>query len=165
MCDYSLMGIPSRLARDGEDLIVHEFPTGSRGLTPAAKTQAAPLATRSTIVSYMKKLFEAEPAAICVPPGARLLLSDIPEEMQISFGVGPVAEVTFTQLTARAYAYRDAVRFTNGREVLLQRLPEGQRVKVLHAALTEDLGAVAEEPEYFDFRTTRIDFIAPRLLR
>ena len=35
MCDYSLMGIPNRLACEGEDLVVHQFRTGSRGLTPS----------------------------------------------------------------------------------------------------------------------------------
>jgi hypothetical protein len=33
MCDYSLAGIPSRLAVEGEELIVFHFPTGARGLT------------------------------------------------------------------------------------------------------------------------------------
>jgi hypothetical protein len=31
MCDYSLMGIPNRLAEEGEDLVAHRFPTGSVG--------------------------------------------------------------------------------------------------------------------------------------
>lgn len=33
MCDYSLRGIPNRLAREGEDLVVYQFRTGARGLT------------------------------------------------------------------------------------------------------------------------------------
>ena len=31
MCDYSLMGIPNRLAEEGEELVSHRFPTGSVG--------------------------------------------------------------------------------------------------------------------------------------
>jgi hypothetical protein len=47
--------------------------------------------------------------------------------------------VTFTQLTAQPYAYRDAVRFSNGREVLLQKLEPGQRAIVLSLALAEEV--------------------------
>ena len=32
MCDYSLMAVPNRLAREGEELVAHRFPTGSLGL-------------------------------------------------------------------------------------------------------------------------------------
>jgi hypothetical protein len=32
MCDYSLAGVPNRLAVEGEQLVVHRFPTGSVGL-------------------------------------------------------------------------------------------------------------------------------------
>jgi hypothetical protein len=45
--------------------------------------------------------------------------------------MGASEEVTFVQLSATAYQYRDAVRFTNGQEILLQKLKCGQRVDVL----------------------------------
>jgi hypothetical protein len=60
-----------------------------------------------------------------------LLLREIPEWVQRQLGVGASEPVTFVQLSARAYEYRDAIRFKNGRELLLQRLPEGQQVDVL----------------------------------
>lgn len=44
-----------------------------------------------------------------------------------------------TQLSAGAFSYRDAVRFSNGREVLLQRLKEGQRAVVLCLSLPDEL--------------------------
>jgi hypothetical protein len=28
MCDYSLAGVPNRLAVEGEELVVHRFPNG-----------------------------------------------------------------------------------------------------------------------------------------
>ena len=131
MCDYSLMGVPNRLAREGEDLVVHEFRTGSRGLTPYTSVTNTGTQTR---YGFVKRLFgnlEPERVAVCIPPGARLLLSDIAEDVRRSFAVGASEEVTFTQLTATANTYRDAVRFANGREMLLQRLNKGQRVRVL----------------------------------
>ncbi len=50
--------------------------------------------------------------------------------------------VTFTQMSAMEYHYRDAVRFKNGGEVLLQRLEEGQRVEVLCLSMREELPQV-----------------------
>jgi len=142
MCDYSLMGVPNRLAREGEDLVVHEFWTGSRGLTQ----------TRYGVVKRLFGNLEPERIAVCIPPGARLLLSDIPEDVQKSFAVGPSEEVTFTQLTATANTYRDAVRFANGREILLQRLNKGQRVRVLQLSLVEEpVRSVLEEAEFFRY--------------
>jgi hypothetical protein len=128
------MGIPNRLANEGEDLVVYQFSTGSRGLTPETSVT---LTARSVVKSILGSL-EPEKVAVCVPPGARLLLGDIPDDVQKSLAVGASEEVTFTQLTASANSYRDAVRFKNGRELLLQRLNKGQRVRVLQLSLTEE---------------------------
>jgi hypothetical protein len=122
MCDYSLAGIPNRLAVEREELVVHRFSTGSIGL-----------ASRCSSVSR----WSVTPA-VCVPPGARLTLHDIPERLQHDLTVGPVEEVTFVQLSAQPYQYRDAVRFTNGCEIRLQELSEGMRMQVLKMSLPED---------------------------
>jgi hypothetical protein len=45
--------------------------------------------------------------------------------------VGEVEDVSFVQQNIEAFRYRDAVRFANGKEVLLQLLRFGQRVDVL----------------------------------
>ena len=117
MCDYSLAGVPNRLAKEGERLVVCHFSTGSMGLT-------------SGDGSLWEWWFKQTPA-VCVPPGARLLLRDIPKDLQRKMDVQATEEVTFVQLSAKAYEYRDAVRFRNGREVLLQWLRHGQRVEIL----------------------------------
>jgi hypothetical protein len=118
MCDYSLTGIPSRLAVEGEQLVVHRFPTGSLGLS-------------SPCPSTSRWWFANQTPAVCMPPGARLLLPDIPKDLQQQFGVGATEEVTFVQLSATPYQFRDAVRFSNGRDILLQELRCGQQVEVL----------------------------------
>jgi hypothetical protein len=69
--------------------------------------------------------------AVCVPPGARLLLRDIPKPLQEQLAVGEIEAATFVEQSAEAFRYRDAVRFSNGREILLQDLHCGQRVEVL----------------------------------
>ncbi len=118
MCDYSLAGLPSRLAVEGEQLVVHRFPTGSLGLASPCPSVSQWWSAKQT-------------PAVCIPPGAQFLLRDIPKGLQQQFGVRGTEEVAFVQLSATAYQFRDAVRFNNGREILLQQLQCGQRVEVL----------------------------------
>lgn len=161
MCDYSLMAVPNRLAREGEDLVAHRFPTGSLGLaspTDLKRAANAPLPARKTVWCAIKEFFNpprTEPVpAVCIPPGARLELQDIPLRLQHELGVGAVENVTFTQISAAVNSYRDAVRFLNGREVRLQELREGQRVRVLDLSMAEelDLRALREERAEFSYR-------------
>ncbi len=161
MCDYSLMAVPNRLAREGEELVAHRFPTGSLGLAaPADLKRAAdpPAPARRSFWCAVKEFFnppKSEPVpAVCIPPGAKLELHDIPARLQHEIGVGPVETVMFTQISAAVNSYRDAVRFPNGREVRLQELREGQRVRVLDLSMAEDLDLerLREERAEFTYR-------------
>ena len=118
MCDYSLAGLPSRLAVEGEQLVVHRFPTGTLGLASPCPSLSRWWSAKQTV-------------AVCIPPGARLLLRDIPKDLQRKFDVQVTEEVLFIQVSAEAYQFRDAVHFSNGREILLQKLHCGQQVDVL----------------------------------
>jgi hypothetical protein len=139
MCDYSLHLFPNRLATEGEELVVHRFGGGSIGLASPAHLRSSPQAGCSSpwswkgLLSRLKAL--REPAqrtpAVCVPPGAILLLRDMPRPLQKDLGVREVEEVRFVEISAEVNVYRDAVRFRNGRQLLLQVLREGQRVRVL----------------------------------
>jgi len=60
MCDYSLMGVPNRLAQEGEDLVTHRFRTGSLGLAPAG-TQAGGFGTTTGFWSMLKTFLRGEP--------------------------------------------------------------------------------------------------------
>jgi len=84
--------------------------------------------------------------AVCIPPGAQLRVWDIPEYLQREIGVRRTEEVTFTQITASPFQYRDAIRFRNGCLLLLQRLEEGQRIRVLSLSVA-DFGDLAIELE------------------
>ncbi len=70
------------------------------------------------------------------------MLRDIPERLRRTLNVRAAETVAFTQLEMDEWRYRDAVRFANGHEVLLQELSPGQRVRVL--SLGED--AVSTDP-------------------
>lgn len=115
MCDYSLFSIRNRLATEGEELTVYCFQTGSVGLASSS-----------------------DPAtAVCISPGTRLLVQDVPERLQAKLGIGLRAEAIFFERTAEPYEYRDAVRFDNGRDILIQHLAAGQRVIVLSLTAAE----------------------------
>jgi hypothetical protein len=158
MCDYSLHGIKNRLANEGERLFIHKFHTGSKGLASATdlrnleKPAPAPAGAGVWVrfkcwVENQKRWINDDMKralpAVCIPPGARLYVDGIPAPMQKQFGVGPREEVTFVQLTAEPFRYRDAIRFNNGHEVLLQKLSDGLRMYVLCLSLAEE----APEPK------------------
>jgi hypothetical protein len=139
-------------------LVAHRFPTGSLGLaSPADLKQATEtqLPCRKSFWRRVAEFFDpprTEPVpAVCIPPGARLQLQDISARMQQELSVCPVEEVTFTQISAAVNSYRDAVRFRNGREVRLQELREGQRVRVLDLSLAEDLDLARLREERAEF--------------
>jgi hypothetical protein len=153
MCDYSLHGVKNRLATEGDQLFIHKFHTGSKGLASVddlrnlEKPRPAPEGAgvwarfkcwlesqRRWINDDMKRSLPA----VCVPPGARLQIEGIPAPMQKQYGVGPREQVTFVQLTAEPFRYRDAIRFSNGQEVLLQKLADGLRMEVLSLELVEE---------------------------
>ncbi|HEX3748714.1 MAG TPA: hypothetical protein VHW09_32530 [Bryobacteraceae bacterium] len=146
MCDYSLMAVPNRLAHEGEELVTHRFPTGSLGMASPADIQAAITPRNPGQQSVWQKIrafFDptAAPAvcAVCLPPGAKLLICDIPPRQQQQWHVGECEEGVFTQISAAANTYRDAVRFPNGCEVRLQEFRERMRVKVLDLSGTEQV--------------------------
>ena len=147
MCDYSLMSFSNRLAREGEELVVHGFPGGAKGLAAPSDLQREVISfppRRNKLGTFLAKLTSVLRArvtpsdnikpvtAVCVRPGAQLLLRDISEALQNEIGVRRTEEVTFTQSSATAFHYRDAVRFKNGYVIKLQHLLEGQRVRVLN---------------------------------
>ncbi len=136
MCDYSLMGVPNRLANVGEELIVHTFRTGSKGLTSPEDTVPANRDASSVLWEKLKDILclrrLQSVTAVCIPPGALLVLRDIPRAIQSSAGVRSVETVVFTQLDAIENRHRDAVRFSNGSTILLQYLSNGQRVTVIN---------------------------------
>ena len=128
MCDYSLEAYLSRPAEEGEKLTLERFPSGSQGFTTGPSCDLA----------------------VCVPAETHLLLEGIGETVRQACGVGAVEEVVMTRLEGGPY--KDAVRFSNGTEISLQRLDRGLTAVIV--AFPEDRIEKAEEsvkapvPEY-----------------
>jgi hypothetical protein len=138
MCDYSLYS-RSRLAEEGEDLVLHKFDTGSLGFAAATdliQCEAAREKDSSSFWGLMRdwlllpRRTERIPV-VCVPPGAQLLVSGIPAGVQVCLCVQSSEIAVFTELHSRNYSYRDALLLPNATRVLLQDLPEGIHATVL----------------------------------
>ena len=122
MCDYSLELYRSRPAVQEEQYTLRRFPSGTMGFTAGYDCDTA----------------------VCMPADAHLRLEGIGETEQRAFDVGPVEEVVMIRLEVLAHAHRDAVRFSNGKEVLLQRLNAGITTEMVSAI--SDLNDVETRP-------------------
>ncbi|MFI5001663.1 MAG: hypothetical protein ACHQK9_17425 [Reyranellales bacterium] len=88
--------------------------------------------------------------AICVPADTQLRLEGLGEAVRQAYGVGPIEEVVMTRLEGGPY--KDGVRFSNGKEVLLQRLDRGLTASIVPLAADlidiADVQAKPAVPEY-----------------
>lgn len=142
MCDYSLMMIPNRLTIEGEELVAHRFQSGSLGLVSCFDYESW-LNQRSRSIWQKFKAWcqsDGEPTpVVCIPPGACLRLDGLPECLKDQFHLSSWEEAIFTQLSAETNQHRDALCFYNRAIVLLELLPEGQKVKVLRLSSQEEI--------------------------
>ena len=139
MCDYSLYEFPNRLAREGEELVTYRFPLGSIGLASPVELEKVAHANRVSTgfwgavwgPSIPRPADFSRVCAVCVPPGALLILKDISTRMQKDLGVGPEEGGTFIQTSLDEFRHRDAIQFANGSVIPLHHLERGQRVAIL----------------------------------
>jgi hypothetical protein len=72
MCGYSVLFESKREAVSGEPLILKEFPHTRAFVSP-----------------------QAPDIAVCMPPGTRFVIRNIPEDLQADFKIGPEHEALF----------------------------------------------------------------------
>jgi hypothetical protein len=151
VCDYSLLGGPNRLAAEGEQLVTYRFPTGSVGLAApmdiAAANRPKSQGNWWSVLKHWMNLemkFDQIPA-VCIPPGAHLFMNHVPEMLRRRFALQAVEDVTFVQLSADAFGYRDGVQFRNGKQTLLQEISESVHFEVL--SLASSPGRTEGEPQ------------------
>jgi hypothetical protein len=101
MCDYSLQAIRSRPARVGEDLLVYDFGTGTKGFAPATVSITDPGA-----------------CAVCLTPGT---------EIEINGQVAIFRQVD----KAMERTHHDALEYPAGEMMLLTHHRVGLRARVL----------------------------------
>ena len=147
MCDYSLQGLPNRLAVDGEELVTHRFITGSMGMASVCELSAQTKPERIPGIRGWWKSFKgwlvpdasaASLTAVCLAPGARLLMREVPASLAREFRLNPTEEVVFTQINAEAFQFRDALQFSGGRRVLLQHVREGVHLEVISTSIDNE---------------------------
>jgi hypothetical protein len=143
MCDYSLFTVNNRLACESDDLVLHRFDTGSIGFCASAELQQEMSRSQlsrswSSFLRWIYPRKKCRLTAVCIPPGARLLISEVPKGSKPGLELLELASVEFAQLSEQCYAYRDALKLPDGETVLLQRLPEGLRATVMALAPIEE---------------------------
>jgi hypothetical protein len=121
MCDYSLEMYASRPARESEKYTTTRFPSGSIGLSVPGDCTTA----------------------VCVQYDTRLSLANISSDLQTRLDISEQEEVVFARLEHGAY--RDGVKFANGKEISLQLLGAG--VSISLAVIEKPLPAIEEKPE------------------
>jgi hypothetical protein len=114
MCDYSLEMYASRPARESEKYVTTRFPSGSIGLASPGDCTTA----------------------VCVQYDTHLKLEGISSDLQTRLGVKDEEQVIFARLEHGAY--RDGIKFGNGKEISLQLLGSGVGAKLV---------ATAEKPQ------------------
>ncbi len=129
--------MPQRLARGGEILVTYRFRTGRIGLASLIEiADARRLRGRVSLWSAWLHALELclhprQPSSVRVTPGAHLRINSVPRRIAQEFGVRSVADVTFVRLNGSGCLHRDAIRFGNGRHLLLERFNEGVAFQVL----------------------------------
>lgn len=113
MCDYSLEMYASRPARESEKYVTTRFPSGSIGLAAPGDCTTA----------------------VCVQYDTRLKLEGISSDLQTRLSVKAGEQVVFARLEHGAY--RDGVKFENGKEISLQLLGSGVGVTLVETAKPE----------------------------
>jgi hypothetical protein len=107
MCDYSLEMYRSRPATAGERYETRRFPSGSIGFTAPGDATTA----------------------VCMACDIRLELMGVPAPIQQELDIPSNVAATFVRIDVGPY--HDGIRFSNGKEVTLQRLGPGVMAEVV----------------------------------
>jgi len=126
MCDYSLEMYASRPARESEKYTTTRFPSGSIGLSVPGDCTTA----------------------VCVQYDMRLKLTDISNDLQMRLDISADEEVIFARLEHGAY--RDGLKFANGKQISLQLLGAGVSVALVETVQPSEIvlepETITEEP-------------------
>ncbi len=138
-----LFAIPSRVASECEQLIIHKFAGGSLGLASLQDVRRHEREVpKASFWQRIKCCFQDVPVTedpvppVCVPSGAYLILKAIPGSIQQKYGLEGEEGAVFVQASTAVNGYRDELRFNNGIQIRLQELRAGQLVEVLSLAGT-----------------------------
>jgi hypothetical protein len=146
MYGYLLHSAHNRLAREREELVVQRFDTGSLAFVSVSDLQQ--LKQRkdgvwSELLDWLLIRMSASISAVSIPPGAHLLLRNVPLRVQESLGIAESEEAVLSEISGRTYSYRDALTLPDQTKVLVQDLCEGIEATVL--CLSSDTSAHEEE--------------------
>ncbi len=128
MCDYSLQNVSSRPATVGDQLVTHDFRTGTRGFADA----------------------EAQSVAVCLLPGTEIAFPDgllVARRTWFGWQRKPVCYHTaiFRQINKNVLnVHHDALEFPDGHVMLLTTVAANQKATVLQLPARPKTAAEAE---------------------
>jgi hypothetical protein len=153
MCDYSLYLFPNRLSREGEELIAYRFSSGCIGFVSVVgiserENRRTWLATNWPQLNpwFFPRQHDG-PVAVCIPPGTEMRLAHLDLRLCERLGLQETEDATFIQVSAEAFVHRDGLQFRNGKRILLQDLPTGQRVFVCSSTASQSRSRYQDTPE------------------
>ncbi len=154
MCGCSGTTVPSRLASEGQQLVVHKFLDGSLGLALIADVRLnqsrLEQTQRFSFWSRLLRRFQSAPQiskpipAVSVPTGAHVILKGISGSLQQKYGLEEREGAVFLQGTDETNQY-PVLRFNNGAEIRLPELRAGHSIEVLSLAGTHP---ILYEPQF-----------------
>src|SRR5579864_5366468 len=107
MCDYSLSGLPNRLAEEGERIVAYRFPNGVKGFVSEPELASFTCGHPSFWSKICAWFRNETPCAVCLPPGATLLLRDLPTWLRC----GPEHDELVTFVQGESREFRDGIKF------------------------------------------------------
>jgi hypothetical protein len=144
MCDYSLENYKSRAAVDGEELLVKQFPSGSKGFVELRTDLGAAF---------------REDCAVCCKDGVEMTLhlsgtyqtrslkNGEPDDARDEKFDGEIP-ITFHTLACADRGYRDGFMLLNGWYLSIQRLAPGTRA-IVTKALPKEITEAAKGKKAF----------------
>ena len=146
MFDCLALSFRNRLAQTGELLVTYRFENGTIGFASADEVDAleANVDRKNpgfwSVVGGLFPKQENRPAPVtivCIPPGSRLVVSQLPAGSTQSALFTPLDEMTFIELETSQQRYRGAFRLRSGGILLLQCVEEGVCFRVISTELRE----------------------------
>lgn len=166
---FSLMKLSNRLALEGEELVAHKFRNGSMGLVSRSdfeswwtRSDTSQTGASLTAVQPRRNFWESlkdsllaflmyygllgigtscsEPGpVVAIPSEALVRVFGISDDLQRLHHLRSTEDALFTKCAPPVDFCREALYFGNGVMVPLQRLHEGQRIKVLRRSWAESI--------------------------
>lgn len=129
------LGVKSRMAEAGDELVVFRFPAGVLGFASREELDELKLDPTSRWERF-RQIFAQHHAiritAVHIPYGSHLILRQLPPAVRGKAGLADTEEAIYVRCPDCSRRPCDALRFRDGRHILIQNLLEGQEAYLMY---------------------------------